>query len=297
MLKNLTIPDDEFQTPADNEIANLKELWCECYPGDEEFRDFFFENYYSKDKCVVMKTNDNEIMCVAYYLCGKIRTLNGYEPVVYYYAGGTKPKFRKSGLFKKFNSLLYADMLKRGVSIAVFTANDGLEDMYDKMGYTRCSSIRITRINEIDKFSKSDMSIDRCSFDDFLKLRNEYLLNFKNALIWDEDVMEFMYKDYMDTGDIFLITVDHKRYFSIVTNEQDKIFIHETSIPDQYISEFAQKLRIKYNNDKLIQIYSHHLVTFLNYQTDVQYYGHALLINENLNNSLLNDVYINLIEE
>ena len=81
--------------------------------------------------------------------------------------------------------------------------------------------------------------------------QSEYVEKHKNGLIWDDDVMSFLYKNYNETGGIYIIKYQEKSYYAVVTDMPDMIFIRETDVLPEYINIIITVLRGRLGNKKV----------------------------------------------
>lgn len=80
---------------SENMINELKSLWVECFEGDGAYCDFFFENYFSCENCVVSVNDNDEVEAAAYIFRGEVRVEGKVHSVVFLYAGATFKKVQK----------------------------------------------------------------------------------------------------------------------------------------------------------------------------------------------------------
>ena len=268
MSKDKLLDDMYFGYPEDADLPGLKKLWLECYPGDDEFCSFYFNQYYKRERCVVLKRGDI-IVCVAHFLYGKIYCGNSDAPVIYMYAGGTDKRYRKNGYFRLFNDLLRDYCTTNEYAAYVFTANDGLEQMYDNMNYKRTSTLNVTTIMPGRKNMVTRRGdLKKCSDGDFYAMRKAYVCRQHGGLL----------------------------YYVVVSDLPDEIFVRETDIYPGDIDRMAAALSAMYG-DKKLRIYSRTGTVYGDYPYDVIYYGHGRLTDNRYPEELMKDIYINLIEE
>ena len=296
MSEDKLLDDMYFGYPEDADLPGLKKLWLECYPGDDEFCSFYFNQYYKRERCVVLKRGDI-IVCVAHFLYGKIYCGNSDAPVIYMYAGGTDKRYRKNGYFRLFNDLLRDYCTTNEYAAYVFTANDGLEQMYDNMNYKRTSTLNVTTImpgrkNVVTR--RGDLK--KCSYGDFYAMRKAYVCRQHGGLLWDGPVMELLYEAFNVDGGIYTMDIDGRMYYVVVSDLPDEIFVRETDIYPGDIDRMAAALSAMYG-DKKLRIYSRTGTVYGDYPYDVIYYGHGRLTDNRYPEELMKDIYINLIEE
>lgn len=295
MIINVHGEELYFGYPDDENVPELKDIWTKCYPGDEEFCSFYFENYYENNKCVIMK-NSEQIVCVAHFLRGIIVSEEKEIPVIYLYAGGTAGNLRKKGYFRLFNDILTEQWNDSSCAAYIFTANDGLEEMYDNMGFIRTSTLNVTTVMPGENVSDKGAVIKECPFETFVIMRDRYVRKHKNGLIWDESVMRFLYKNFSLNGGVYVIEYQGLSYYAVVTDMPDEIFVRETDALPEHIDAVISALRIRYGNKK-VKLYSKPEITYGDYDYKNVYYGHGKMTDKGYSEQFLEDVYINIIEE
>ena len=113
---------------------SLKELFNICFPGEEKFCDWFFENVFSAENTLVC-VHDDILKGMAMEM---VYDIEGLGEVTYLYGVATSPLYRGQGVCR---SLLEAshreDIKKERKASILIPGNKGLFNFYEKYGYKR----------------------------------------------------------------------------------------------------------------------------------------------------------------
>ena len=123
--------------PGENRVPELKALWQEAF-GEEAFWDGFFQRAFSSDfcRCVILSN------ALAAALCWFDCEWEGRK-IAYLYAVATRPDFRGRGLCRALLEDVHALLRERGYAGTMLVPeNDALRNMYAKMGYETCTTVR-----------------------------------------------------------------------------------------------------------------------------------------------------------
>lgn len=110
-------------------------LWKRCFPGDDAFRDWFFQHVY--DPTVTLLDEENgEICAMVQMLPYMLRDIRGIRPVTYIYGACTAPEYRRQHRMDRLlqYSFVWDKQQGRAASILI-PQEEWLFDFYDQFGY------------------------------------------------------------------------------------------------------------------------------------------------------------------
>ncbi|XOQ44131.1 MAG: N-acetyltransferase domain-containing protein [Clostridium sp.] len=124
----------------------LSELWQICFHEPKRYPDYFLNNYFRPEDCLVYRVS-GKIAAAVYLLPAQIALDNGPAQAHYIFAAGTLPRFRSRGFMASL--LAYAAIYgaKRGDRYSiVLPADQPLYSFYARNGYFDYYKIRSVRI-------------------------------------------------------------------------------------------------------------------------------------------------------
>ena len=126
-----------FEQPGKDQIPQLVRLWKDVFGEYDGFWDLFLNTAFSPDQCRCI-TEEGQVMAGLYWFdC----SCEG-DKIAYIYAVVTDPKHRGKGLCRKLMEDVHALLKEQGyASVLLVPAEEGLRDMYRKMGYEDCTTI------------------------------------------------------------------------------------------------------------------------------------------------------------
>jgi len=126
-----------FEYPDDHHIPRLVQLWKEAFGEYDGFWELFLETGFLPDHCRCITENGQPIAGLYWFDCSCCG-----EKIAYIYAVVTDPNLRGRGLCRKLMEDVHALLKQRGYASAMLVpADDGLREMYRKMGYKDCTTI------------------------------------------------------------------------------------------------------------------------------------------------------------
>lgn len=129
-----------FEQPGKDQIAQLIQLWKDVFGEYDGFWDLFLETAFLQDHCRCITENGQAIAGLYWFDCSC-----GSDKIAYVYAVVTDPRHRGRGLCRKLMEHVHALLKEKGyASVMLVPADEGLREMYRKMGYEDC-----TRIGEL----------------------------------------------------------------------------------------------------------------------------------------------------
>ena len=179
--------------PQDSQIPALRTLWKEAFGDTDEFLDTFYKKAFHPDRCRCITDDDHVTAALYWFDCT-------YEdkPVAYIYAVATAKSNREHGLCRKLMNDTHKHLASLGYEGALLVpGNTALFEMYGKMGYVTCTSIREFQCEA----SSDDLPIFELDKKEYARLRR-ILLPTGGILQEHEnlDFLETQAKFYMGHG-------------------------------------------------------------------------------------------------
>lgn len=126
-----------FEHPGKEHIPQLLKLWKEVFGEYDGFWELFLETAFVPDHCRCIIENQQPIAGLYWFDCSCEN-----ENIAYVYAVVTDPQHRGKGLCRKLMEDVHGLLQARGYdSVMLVPADDGLREMYQKMGYENCTGI------------------------------------------------------------------------------------------------------------------------------------------------------------
>ena len=119
-------------------LPQLKSLWHTAFGDSMDFIDLFFSTGYApeRSRCI---TENGKVLSVLYWL----DCFYEGQKMAYIYAVATDPAHQGKGLFRKLSEDTRALLTQQGYAAELLMpGDDGLRQMYAKMGYTTVCSAR-----------------------------------------------------------------------------------------------------------------------------------------------------------
>lgn len=184
----------DFPTPAQGK--QMVKLWQEAFGDSLEFIEGFFCTAFSPARCRCV-TIDGQVVAGLYWLDAELDGLR----YAYLYAVAVAKSHRGQGLGRLLMEDTRDHLTYRGYDgILLYPQDDGLRQMYEKMGYETCTSVsRFTCVP-----SGEPVKLRRIDRDEYAALRRTYLsagdLIQENENIAYLEMMAFFY-----AGEDFLL--------------------------------------------------------------------------------------------
>ena len=139
-----------FEHPKETGIPQLVSLWKEAFGEYDGFWELFLDTAFLPDHCRCVTENGQIIAGLYWFDCSC-----GSDKIAYVYAVVTDPRQRGKGLCRKLMEDVHALLQEKGyASVMLVPADEGLREMYRKMGYADC-----TAVHEIS-CAAGDMAVD-----------------------------------------------------------------------------------------------------------------------------------------
>ncbi len=138
-----------LSTPSD--IPALKSLYNECFPGETDFCDRYFENIFPK--CRVLIYGGSCILAAAHIINAEIVINGEVLKGAYIYAVSTRKNMRGRGFASELMQSAEATAIAESADILfLITENNSLFNFYKRFGYEKrllCSTVH-TKVNRAD---------------------------------------------------------------------------------------------------------------------------------------------------
>lgn len=126
-----------FEHPAEGDVQQLLQLWKAVFGEYDGFWELFLETAFQPDHCRCITENGQVSAGLYWFDCSCAG-----DKIAYIYAVVTDPRHRGKGLCRKLMADVQALLKQRGYdSIMLVPADEGLREMYRKMGYETCTHI------------------------------------------------------------------------------------------------------------------------------------------------------------
>ena len=206
---------------------DLQTLWETCFPEDATgFARFFLDQYYVPSQAVcVLNPDGSTVESALYWLPCTYRIDGRMGRFLYIYAMGTHPDYRRRGNLRAMLDFVQQYCLQQGIDGMVLRAMPASKssvetfDMQPKL--TLCGALR----TGLDK--RAD---DWCTgaFEDFKRLRMDYLDTLPGCIYWEERELRFVYEDLCQNDKLFFFREASQLHYAIVTRTETGICIEET---------------------------------------------------------------------
>ncbi len=155
-----------FNFPQPDQIPQLRSLWKIAFGDDDDFLDFFFQTAYAPERCLCAWEN-GRIASMLYWFDA---TWNSHR-LAYLYGVATAPEFRGHGFCRALMAHTATLLQAQGYQgILLYPASAALAGMYQKMGFSPC-----TTVSEFDCDAGEAISCHPISPDDYARRRRELL--------------------------------------------------------------------------------------------------------------------------
>lgn len=172
----------KFEAPCREHLPMLWALWQEAFGDSDAFLESFFRSAFSvsRARCALI---DGKLAGALYWFDCQC---NG-ERVAYIYAVATASAYRGQGICRALMEHTHDALRKQGYIGAVLVpGDDGLFEMYRKMGYQTCGYVREIRC-DAKEGNLSLVSIDRS---EYATLRRQYLP--VGGVVQERENLEFL---------------------------------------------------------------------------------------------------------
>lgn len=209
-------------------ITELKALWLECFPGDDEYCDFFFDHYFSPETCVVHAGEGGEVEAAAYIFRGKVKIAGRTETVLFLYAGATFKKYRKMGKCSAICRWIADYCRENGIGIIALSTSPSSLSLCEKSGMIPMANMASATVVR-EKITDA-LSCVKCDYSAFAQMRSAYLSE-DFAIDWTEETLRYMHAEMQTSGDIVRCMIGGSTCYAAYTLLEDELLIRETNCP------------------------------------------------------------------
>ena len=126
-----------FEQPGKEQVSQLVRLWKEAFGEYDGFWELFLETAFLPEHCRCITEGGQAIAGLYWFDCSY-----GHDKIAYVYAVVTDPSQRGRGLCRKLMADVHTMLQSQGYSsVMLVPADEGLREMYRKMGYADCTTI------------------------------------------------------------------------------------------------------------------------------------------------------------
>lgn len=174
----------------------LSDLWQICFEEQPRPTNFFFNNRFQPQNCLVYKV-ENQIAAMVHLLPAQIFEKDRVVSAHYIYAAATLPQYRSKGYM---GALLKAAAYvgeKRGDQYSVLLpANRKLYDYYAKFGYvpnfeTRFLTLPFSEMQAAAAYGRKNKVL--LTFRQMIGTRNAQIRSQIGSVLWDETAVAYAY--------------------------------------------------------------------------------------------------------
>lgn len=127
----------KIDSPAANQLPQLRTLWQLAFGDEDAFTDAFFQNGFAPDRCRCI-TIDGQIAAALYWF----ETQCSGQTNAYIYGVATHPDFRGRGLCRTLMENAHQHLQSLGYTgVLLVPQDESLRQMYRHMGYQDCTGI------------------------------------------------------------------------------------------------------------------------------------------------------------
>lgn len=171
-----------INSPQSSHIPALRSLWQEAFDDSDAFLDVFFKTAFHPERCRCINEG-GKITAALYWFCCQ----HAKKPVAYIYAVATAKSHRGQGLCRKLLADTHQHLTELGYEGALLVpGSKELFNMYEKMGYQTCSTIR-----QFECDAKPE-ELQICTIDQYEYARLRKLLLPKGSVIQEQENLNFL---------------------------------------------------------------------------------------------------------
>ncbi len=228
--------------PDDSEISSLKDLWKACFPEDSEFCDFYFEHCFRNDHCLVY-SGESGIESAFYWFDGFLNTGTQRLPVIFLYAGATYKQYRSKGNIYKMFEKITEYCRQRNIAAFVLSALNTSKGVSERFGLSPDIVLRETVVKK-PSCSNCEIKPQKCSLEDFKRLRKISVDDCENSIGWSDYDLEFMYRELNFSGEIISLELDGKKHYAVISEDEEAetLLVKETDVPADKLQLLAESV-------------------------------------------------------
>lgn len=229
-------------------IPDLKRIWVECFPEDEDYVELFFTYYFTSEYSGVY-IGDEGIVAAAYYFPAYFNTGESEAlPIMLLYGGACSPKYRGRGYVTETMYFLLDKAKEEGCRGTVVNSRISSRHIVERAGMYPLVHIRETEYTSVNAAADAGLRMENCSFSEFAELRHQYVDTKPGRIFWTGRELEYMYRDINDSGKIVAVKApDGRTYYAVVTMKQEHLLIRETDYPKNRVRELLAGIAADFN--------------------------------------------------
>lgn len=182
--------------PVPSQYEALSALWQDAFGDSEEFVDGFFYTGFSPARCRCA-VEEGKLVAALYWFDVQYEN----RRFAYIYAVAVDKAYRGRGIARKLMEDTHAHLKLRGYEgVLLLPQQEGLRQMYAKMGYTDCTKVR----EFCCLASDTAVEIQRIDREEFSRRRYTYLPE-NGAIQEDENIAYLEMMAFFYTGPDFLL--------------------------------------------------------------------------------------------
>lgn len=224
--------------------SELSALWQVCFHEPKRYPDYFLNNYFRPEDCLVYRVS-GKIAAAVYLLPAQIALDGAAVQAHYIFAAGTLPRFRSRGFMASL--LAYAAIYgaKRGDRYSVvLPADQPLYSFYERNGYFDYYKIRSVHIprSRLEQMANGISSVRvLASSEELNTLRNSVLSRRKGSVLWSSERFHFTAGFGATYGDRLVCSglVGHRSYAICRKTDDKTCSVRETMISPNGFPQLA----------------------------------------------------------
>lgn len=284
--------------PEMSDIPELKRIWCEGFTEDTDgYCDFYFEKYFRPDRCFAVY-NGTELESAVHWFDAYYIGYDGNKyGFLFPYAGATLHRYMGHRNLEYMITGCKQYAAEHGKAGMVFATAEELVYLYDRWGYQRTAKLHTYSFHTSPANNGIVWKI--CPFEEFHKLRSNYLMQLGNCFYWELHTEKYMYEDIFTKGHVLVCEYESCTYFAVCAVEENCLLIRETSFPLKKSDLLAESISRYYFYSGKITIYTNQNDFFCtqDFTAEDIYYGHYGLGKKFAGSERLSSAYINLIAD
>lgn len=222
----------------------LSKLWQVCFNEPKRYPDYFLNNYFRPEDCLVYRVS-GKIAAAVYLLPAEIVLDGATAQAHYIFAAGTSPRFRSRGFMASL--LAYAAIYgaKRGDRYSiVLPAEQSLYAFYEKNGYFdyyKIRSVRVPRARLKQMAEGNSCGRVLASSAELNRVRNSILSRRKGSVLWSRERFHFTVGFGATYGDQLVCAgpMGHRSYAICRKTDEKTCSVRETMISPNGFPELA----------------------------------------------------------
>lgn len=272
----------------------LMEHWLLSYPKDERYLPVFFDHCFAPERTAVV-IGEEGIEASAYFLPCAFHVAGKRLPFMFWYAGNTLPRFRGRGHYKAIIAFFSEYGQANGYAGAVFHGSAMGAAICDRLGIPAPLMLYQTEWipNDITGMESPQVQWRPCGLERFRTLRARYVDAMDKTFIWQEDILAFIYRDILFSGELLWGTLHGEECYAVVERQGSGLFVREAGCPQERVTELLKSVCTTLNYEGPVTVQTRNP---LGKNSAAVYAGHVQLFDEDshLQAALMQGAYFNL---